>query len=66
VARHLTLAGVTGYTTGGYRRAVEMIRQGAIDPSRIVTHRFPLESIEDAFALLESRRDGVLKVAIVP
>lgn len=66
VARHLTLAGVTGYTTGGYRRAVEMIRQGAIDPSRIVTHRFPLEKIEDAFALLESRSEGVLKVAILP
>lgn len=66
VARHLTLAGVTGYTSGGYRRVVEMIRQGAIDPSRVVTHRFPLERIADAFALVESRREGVLKVAILP
>jgi len=66
VARHLTLAGVTGYTTGGYRRVVEMIRQGAIDPSRVITHRFPLERIGEAFALLESRGEGVLKVAVLP
>jgi threonine dehydrogenase-like Zn-dependent dehydrogenase len=57
---------VTGYSTGGYRRAVEMIRRGAIDPGRIITHRFPLGRIEEAFALLESRREGVLKIAILP
>jgi threonine dehydrogenase-like Zn-dependent dehydrogenase len=66
VARHLTLAGVTGYTTGGYRRVVEMIRLGAVDPSRVISHRFPLARIEDAFALLDARREGVLKVAILP
>ncbi len=66
VSRHLTLAGVTGYTTGGYRRVVEMIRRGAVDPSRVITHRFPLAKIEDAFALLDARREGVLKVAILP
>jgi threonine dehydrogenase-like Zn-dependent dehydrogenase len=66
VSRHLTLAGVTGYSTGGYRRVVQMIRQGAVEPSRVITHRFPLTRIEDAFALLDSRREGVLKVAILP
>jgi alcohol dehydrogenase len=43
-----------------------MIRRGAVDPSRVITHRFPLARIEEAFALLDSRREGVLKVAILP
>jgi len=32
----------------------------------MVTHRFALEQIEDAYDLFSHQRDGVLKVAIVP
>jgi alcohol dehydrogenase len=66
VSRHLTLAGVTGYSTGGYRRVVEMIRGGTIDPSRVVTHRYLLARIGEAFEHLAARREGVLKVAVIP
>jgi threonine dehydrogenase-like Zn-dependent dehydrogenase len=66
VSRHLSIVGVTGYSTGTYKRAVELIRQGAVDPSRVITHTFPLDRIMEAFALLESRREGVLKVAVIP
>ena len=45
---------------------VEMIRQGVVDPARVITHRFPLARIEDAFALLAARREGGMKVAIIP
>jgi threonine dehydrogenase-like Zn-dependent dehydrogenase len=32
----------------------------------MVTHRFTLDQIEDAYELFAQQRDGVLKVAIVP
>ena len=32
----------------------------------MVTHRFPLDRIEDAYDLFANQRDGVLKIAIFP
>ena len=34
--------------------------------SKMVTHRFPLDRIEEAYELFANQRDGVLKVAITP
>ena len=43
---------------------IERIGNSAVDIARIVTHRFPLEGIADAF---ETIRSGTgLKVVIVP
>lgn len=33
---------------------------------KMVTHRFPLDRIEEAYELFANQRDGVLKVAITP
>lgn len=30
----------------------------------LVTHRFPLERIEEAYRIFENRLDGVIKVAV--
>jgi threonine dehydrogenase-like Zn-dependent dehydrogenase len=38
---------------------------GRIDPGLIVTHRFPLEKIEEAMNIAHSYEDGVLKAMIV-
>jgi len=32
----------------------------------LITHRFPLERIEEAYDLFANQRDGVAKVAITP
>ncbi len=42
------------------------IKRGLLDTSRLITHRFPLSRIAEAYDLFENRRDGVVKVAIVP
>ena len=43
-----------------------MIEHRRVDLSPLVTHRFGLEQIEDAFDLFSHQRDGVLKVALYP
>ena len=43
---------------------IEMIESGRIDPRPMLTHRFPLEKIGEAFELVEGYRDGVIKAII--
>lgn len=44
--------------------AQRAIKQGRIDPSRLVTHRFPFADVQKAFETYRDRRDGSLKVVI--
>jgi threonine dehydrogenase-like Zn-dependent dehydrogenase len=44
--------------------AQRAIRQGRINPSRLVTHRFPFAQVQQAFETYRDRRDGALKVVI--
>ena len=48
------------------RRLMAIVMSGQVDLRPLVTHRFPLERIEEAYDLFSHQRDGVLKVAIVP
>ena len=43
---------------------LRLIEQGLIDTTPLITHRFPLERIDEAYRLFENREDGVIKVAI--
>jgi alcohol dehydrogenase len=46
------------------RRMLGVISAGRVDLGGLVTHRFKLDQIEDAYELFANQRDGVLKVAI--
>lgn len=46
------------------RRMMDVVRSGRADFKSLVTHRFSLDDIEDAYDLFGNQRDGVLKVAI--
>jgi threonine dehydrogenase-like Zn-dependent dehydrogenase len=48
------------------RRLMAMIEQRRVDLMPLVTHRFALDDIEEAFDLFSHQRDGVLKVALYP
>ncbi len=48
------------------RRMQDVISSGRVDLSGLVTHRFKLDQIEEAYELFANQRDGVLKVAITP
>jgi threonine dehydrogenase-like Zn-dependent dehydrogenase len=60
---------VTTLCPGGkerMRRLMEVVGSGRLDLKPLVTHRFRLEQIEEAYDLFAHQRDGVLKVAITP
>lgn len=43
---------------------LHLIEQGKLDTTPLITHRFPLSEIEEAYRIFENRLDGVFKVAI--
>ena len=43
---------------------LRLIAEGRIDTTPLITHRYPLDKIEEAYRLFESKADGVMKVAI--
>jgi threonine dehydrogenase-like Zn-dependent dehydrogenase len=60
---------VTTLCPGGkerMRRLMEVIASGRLDTRPLVTHRYKLDQIEEAYDLFANQRDGVLKVAITP
>jgi alcohol dehydrogenase len=60
---------VTTLCPGGkerMRRLMSMIECGRVDLTRLVTHTFALDDIEEAFDLFSHQRNGVLKVALHP
>jgi threonine dehydrogenase-like Zn-dependent dehydrogenase len=48
------------------RRLMSAISSGRVDLRSLVTHRFKLDEIEQAYELFGHQRDGVVKVAITP
>ncbi len=48
------------------RRLMSMVESGRFDPLPLITHRYSLDNIVEAYELFGERRDGVLKVAIRP
>ena len=60
---------VTTLCPGGKERMERLMRvveTGRFDPTPLITHRFGLDQITEAYELFSNRRDGVLKVAIQP
>jgi len=60
---------VTTLCPGGkerMRRLMNVLASGRADLRPLVTHRFTLDQIEEAYDLFANQRDGVLKVAITP
>lgn len=60
---------VTTLCPGGkerMRRLMSIIQSNRVNLKPLVTHRFALDKIEEAYDLFANQRDGVLKVAIMP
>lgn len=53
--------GVDGCDCGEILR---LIADGKIDTSPLITHRFPLSRIDEAYNVFENKLDGVMKIAI--
>ncbi len=60
---------VTSLCPGGkerMRRLMNVIVSERLDLTPLVTHRYGLDQIEEAYEMFANQRDGVLKVAITP
>ena len=60
---------VTTLCPGGkerMRRLIELVRHGRIDLQPLVTHKFTLDQLPEAFDLFSHQGEGVMKVAIYP
>ena len=42
---------------------LNLIKEGKIDTTPLITHTYPLSKIEEAYDLFENKRDGVIKVS---
>jgi threonine dehydrogenase-like Zn-dependent dehydrogenase len=47
-------------------RLYEHVRAGRIKPSEIITHRFPLDDIAEAYRVFTSKLDGCIKPVVIP
>jgi len=47
-----------------YPRAIALVERGVVDVRRLVTHHFPLQRAAEAFELLTSLQDGIVKAMI--
>lgn len=43
---------------------LRLIEEGKIDTTPLITHRFPLSKIGEAYRIFENKADGVIKVAV--
>ena len=49
-----------------YDRAIDLVKKEKIDIKPFITHRFPLEKVEEAFQTVINYKDNVLKAIIKP
>lgn len=53
-------------SAGGYEPAVELLSRGQFPFADLISHRFPLEEVAEAFRVIETREENVLKVLLDP
>lgn len=68
---YAVLNGINIYTVRGEgrnncKRALSLMAQGKIDTKPILTHTFPLEEFHKGYDYFVNRKDGAMKVVIIP
>lgn len=62
--RDIELIGSVSYTSADWAKLVSLLGAGLIELGPIVTHHFPIQDFEAAFALMDSRKGIVGKVVL--
>jgi threonine dehydrogenase-like Zn-dependent dehydrogenase len=58
----------TGLCPGGserMKRILRLLETGKVDPTPMTTHRFPFSQVEQAFRLMQTKADGVIKPLVL-
>ena len=62
----LRVQGGFAASPAAWRWVVSLYGSGLFDPSRLITHRFPLVDVDRALAVLADPASGALKVLVLP
>lgn len=62
----MEIVGSLGCRPTDYPKLIELVRLGKIKVKELVTNRFPLEKINDAFDLLRSGDENVIRSIVIP
>jgi threonine dehydrogenase-like Zn-dependent dehydrogenase len=62
----LTFKGGQTHMLRYMRPLLDLIQQGKIDPSFVITHRFPLSCAPEAYDTFHKKRDGCIKCVLDP
>jgi threonine dehydrogenase-like Zn-dependent dehydrogenase len=62
----LRLQGGFAASRNAWRWVVRLYTEGILDPAPLVTHHFPLEEVEGAFATLTTSDGGAVKILVHP
>lgn len=59
------------FKTGGVdgcdcEEVLQLIAEGKIDTTPLITHRYPLSRIEEAYEIFEYKKENVIKIAVFP
>ena len=46
-------------------RLLRLLQTGRVDPTRMTTHTFPFNQLDQAFDLMDKKLDGIIKPLIV-
>jgi threonine dehydrogenase-like Zn-dependent dehydrogenase len=70
-AKEITIAFSSAYSQTGadpeFAAALRLLAAGQVDPARLVTHRYPLERIGEAFQIAADKRSsGAIRVMVRP
>jgi threonine dehydrogenase-like Zn-dependent dehydrogenase len=63
---HLRVQGVFAASRPAWQWLVSLYDAGLFDPGALITHRFTLHDVDEAFAVLGDRSAGALKVVVEP
>lgn len=64
VAKELSFVGSRTYSHDDFQNAMDLLASDVPLFSSLVTHVFPLESVQDGFELMASRREGFVKIVV--
>ncbi len=65
-ARNITLKMGQAPVIRRMSRLYQMVAEGVIDPTDIITHRLPLSDAERGYNLFDGKEDGCIKVVLTP
>jgi len=62
----ITLTGSQVYVQRYWKKLLKIIQSGGIDPTFVITHRFPLSQAAEAYRQFDKKENQVIKILLVP